>query len=552
MAEAMVPEQHVEEGEEKAEQVASAEEPAKARVGDQGVEVEGQVVEKAAERKVKEFTIVSPTVVARELPIPAAEAELEDVPISSASAVQEQVVVPPVEVKVEDPLAVSDTANMLTTNVTEEFTTVSIAVEEPEQPAGSPVPMLVEALSSASEAVVAVEDVAGPTTVFEAAHRSDSEIVQVVPLEPQHSRSMPADDPHEWLLEHYASPIRSSCRSSPAPEEPPQTPDFSDVPSPPCESSEGVPKRVPSPTPQPPPEPKKCPKKKALSPSRSPTPTALLEQELDNIVADALPSSAASPRSDPDLDFGLELDLAAGATIDAGMHVDISIDNDLDDELLSLVDDKPHHHSHSHSHPHLHFHPHTHSQSHSHSHHVPAVKSSHPASSATTVQKQSPPKEPEPVETMPVVQSPLPVHAPSATPAPWQCVVIPPPVAPPQAVKQVTPQPPAKPDKSSGEVALPTGVKKEPTAKVRFWWNRYGSAAEYACNSPYPNLSSLQNPRLSHNQGQRSSRLRRRMGLQNLTVASLPTAMAPYRGARRLLHRLRLRQRLLRNALFPQ
>ncbi|KAI1797841.1 hypothetical protein LXA43DRAFT_270101 [Ganoderma leucocontextum] len=458
VAEAVVPEERVEEGEEKVEQVASAEEQAQTQAAEAEVE--------AVELKVMEPQVVSPTIVGKVLP--PAEADPEDVPMSSAPAMQEEAVVPLVEVKVEDSPAVAGVGNLLgpTMNAAEGSTLAPTTVEESEQLARSPVTMVVEQLSLSSEAMAGAEDMLGLTTwpiaVSEAAHQSDSEPVQAAPSEPQHSKPMPEDDPHEWLLEHYASPVHSSRRSSLAPEEPPQTPDFSDAPSPPRESSEEVPKRTSSPAARPPPEPKKRPKKKAPSPSRSPTPTALLEQELDGIVPDGLAAAAPSPRSDTDTDFGLELDLAASVIPDAGTDPDISMGNDLDDELLSLVNDKPHHHSHSHSHSHSH--PHTHLHSHSHSHRVATGKASHLAPSAASVERLPPPK--EPVDKKPVAQSSPPVRASSPTPAPLERAVMPPPIAPPQVAKQATPQIPAKPDKPSDGTSLSVGTKKkEPTAK---------------------------------------------------------------------------------------
>ncbi len=188
-------------------------------------------------------------------------------------------------------------------------------------------------------------------------------------------------------------------------------------------------------------------------------------------MADSLPASASSPHSDADTDFALELDLAASVTLDAGADPDISMGNDFDDELLSLVDDKPHHHFHSHSHSHSHQHTHSHFHSHSHSHHVAAGKASHPATSLPSVEKQPPPK--EPVDKKHVAQSPPPVRAPSATPAPSERVVMPPPIAPPQVVKQAALQVPAKSDKSSdGTNLLISTKKKDLMAKVRLWSTR--------------------------------------------------------------------------------
>ncbi|KAM5535426.1 hypothetical protein V8D89_010948 [Ganoderma adspersum] len=482
----MIPHDLVVVCEEELEPVDSAEEQAQTQGAEAEVEAE------AVELKVEEPQVESP-VTGEEFPICPAEADPENVPMSSPPVVQEEVIVPPIEVEVEAvmppievkeeivvPLAEAEVeeegppvlaraVNLLgaTVDVAEESTAVPTAVEEPEQLAGYPIRMAVEELTSSSEAMVLAEDASGlttgPTSVSEAPHHCDSELVQAALAEPQYSKPMLEDDPHEWLLEHYASPVPSSRLPSPAPEEPPQSPDFLDTPSPPPprEPLEEVPKPVSPPPPRPQPELKKRSKKKAPSPSRSPTPTALLEQELDGIVADGLPASAPSPRSDTDTDFALELDLAATATPDVGTDPDISMGNDFDDELLSLVDDKPHHHPHSHSYSHSH--PHTHSYSHS--HHVATSKVSHPGTSVASVEKELPPK--EPMDKAPVAQSPSPVRAASAAPAPSERVVMPPPIAP-QIAKQGTPQVPANADKPSEGTSLPTNMstkKKEPIAK---------------------------------------------------------------------------------------
>ena len=471
------------------ELVDSAEEQAETQGAEAEVEVE------AVGPEVEETHVESPAT--EELPICAAEADLEHVPISSPS-VQEEAIAPPIEVeavmplievkeetvvplveaevKVEELLVPARAVDLLrpAANVVEESTAVSAALEEPTgvegpgQLVGPPIAMVVEEITSTSEAVVLAEDASGLTTgstsVSEAPRHSESEFVQAPLAEPKHSKPMLEDDPHEWLMDHYASPAPSSRLPSPAPEEPPQSPDFLDTPSPPPlrESLEEAPKSPSPPSPRPLPELKKCSKKKAPSSSRSPTPTALLEQELDGIVADSLPASAPSPRSDTDTDFALELDLAASVTPGIATDPDISMGNELDDELLSLVDDKPHHHSHSHSHSH----PHTHSYSHS--HHVATGKVSHPGSSVVSVEKELPPK--EPMDKNPVAQSSPPVLVASAAPAPSERVVMPPPIAPPQIAKQGTPPVPANVDKPSEMTSLSTNIgtkKKEPITKVR-------------------------------------------------------------------------------------
>nr|VWO96782.1 N/A [Ganoderma boninense] len=510
----VIPQHPVLECQEELKPVGCVEEQAQA----QGAKIEVEI--EAVELEVKEPRIVSPAIMEEELPIRPAEEDRHDVSMSSPPVVQGKATVPPiqvgteaavlpievekevvlppmegkkeaiappieveaavisieveegtpvplVEVEVEEPQVMAPTDRLLgpTANVAAEPTAAPTTVEESKQRAASPITMALEELTSLSEAVAVEEDVSGlttgPTSISEAAHHFEGELVLGVLAEPQHPNPMHEDDAHEWLLEHYASSTPTSRHLSAAPEEPPQTPDLSDAPSPPplSESFEEMPKRPSSPHSQPPLEPSKRPQKNA---PRSPTPTSLLEQEVDGIVAGSLPASVPSPHSDTDTDFALELDLAASANPSADTDPDISMGNDFDDELLSLVDDKPHHHPSS-SQNHSHFHPHP--QSHSQSHHVAIGKASQSASSVVIVEKELLLK--EPVDKKPVPQSPPPMHAASVALTPSERVVMPPPIAPPQIAKPATPQVPAKADQPSDGTSLPmsTGTKKDSTAK---------------------------------------------------------------------------------------
>ena len=409
-----------------------------------------------ADLKVEEPRAISPTV-AREdqlaLPVPE---DPEDMPPPLASVAREDTAISPAEVKMEDspPLpAVASSAEppAPVVNADEESSRTSIGVEDaPERPVRTPTPMETEEPLVPSETLAEPEKEVGstitPTVVNKAAREPDDDTLS----KPRRSQTMNEEDPHEWLLEHYAdgSPPRGSRGPSPAAEEPPQTPSEA---SPPPGPPHDVPKPA-SPPPRSQPEPKKRGKKKVPSPSRSPTPTALLEQELDGIVPDDLPISAPSPRSDADTDFGLELDLAAGSTPDAGTDPDSSMGNDLDDELLSLVDDKPRH-----------------SHSHSHSHHTSTTKAPRPTPHVSHVERRPPPE--DPVVKKQATPTVPPVRAPSSAPTPpSERVVMPPPIAPPQVAKQATPQVSEKVEKPADESGASAGTKKkEPTGKVCFY-----------------------------------------------------------------------------------
>ena len=270
------------------------------------------------------------------------------------------------------------------------------------------------------------------------------------PASPRHPPDRTREqDPHEWLLEHFAdeegSPQHGSRRSSLAPEEPPQTPYFSDASPPPAPATSVVEQLLKSRTPSPvrKPESKRATKRPpSRSQSRSPDPTALLEQELDGIPPDDFPLTAASPRSEAGTDFTLE-DLAASATREASADPDVMMGNDLDDELLSLVDDKPRH---------------------SHSHHAPSAKASR-HEKPTTVKESVARKG---VATTAPVQ-----HAPSSTPASSERVVMPPPLAPPAQAKSKTEKSDVKTDSLDTTSASASMKKKDAVAKVRDRFSRW-------------------------------------------------------------------------------
>ncbi|KAH9849800.1 hypothetical protein C2E23DRAFT_349938 [Lenzites betulinus] len=297
----------------------------------------------------------------------------------------------------------------------------------------------------------------------------DAAQVEVRPPSVQPTEAPREQDAHEWLLEHYAtdSPSSASRRASPVAEVPPDSPDTSaDSPPPQVKPEEVQTAFTISVDPAP-----ELPKGR----SRTPTPLALLEEELDRTTPEEalVPEKARSPSTDADL--AMELDLAASASSPAAREEDGATSNDLDDELLSLLDEKPRHphshmHSHAHSHPHTHIppHPRPHTPSHAHAHSHTA-NASHV--SPAPVHAEKPPQVKDVPTTMPAGGSAPPS---SSAPTPSERVVMPPPIAPPSmAAKSATPSQAQssapKPQKTEGTAAS-AGMKKkpDPAAKVSF------------------------------------------------------------------------------------
>ena len=157
--------------------------------------------------------------------------------------------------------------------------------------------------------------------------------------QPQHQHHPPPksreEDAHEWFLEHYAeSPSPADTRTRPRP---PHSP---------------TPLRVVT-TSLPPAAPA-LPQSKSLSPvmkKRTPTPTTMpeaavaLEQELEEIVVEQGVVTKTEPGVDMDIDVDLAVTELVAQTLGGddegkrdhseGMEVDV------EDELLSLVDDRP-------------------------------------------------------------------------------------------------------------------------------------------------------------------------------------------------------------------
>ncbi|PSR72370.1 hypothetical protein PHLCEN_2v11713 [Hermanssonia centrifuga] len=141
------------------------------------------------------------------------------------------------------------------------------------------------------------------------------------------------DDPHEWLLEHYASTTPTVPHSVDSVTPVNHLPSNSRV-SPMDEIDDAL-----LHTHGPPPVDSYSTKKKhkeARSRTRTPTPVALLEEELGT----NLDRSEGTFKSIADLDLELEseLDLVVGKSSERAKD---SMDLDVEDELLSLLDDKP-------------------------------------------------------------------------------------------------------------------------------------------------------------------------------------------------------------------
>ncbi|KAI0651809.1 hypothetical protein C8Q79DRAFT_1005065 [Trametes meyenii] len=310
------------------------------------------------------------------------------------------------------------------------------------------------------------EELDGPIAASEShGHRVD--VVNGVDesLDVRGARVASEPDAHEWLLEHYAdnSPADVSRHTSPAPEEPPESPDS--VRGSPLPEVKPEQVQVASISPSLPPSVAIERPKQTKASSRSPTPLALLEEELDrhSPINHHIPSIAVSPSSDADL--AMELDLAASASIPTHAGAESSSNNELDDELLSLLDDEPKH-LHIHSHPHSpipHGHGHGHAQSHSHTSKTLQVGSS-------LAQRENSPlaREREGSVKKGSVIPASPVPPPTTTPAPSERVVMPPPIAPPaQAAKAVIQeqQPGPKPQKVETASASSSMKKKETATK---------------------------------------------------------------------------------------
>ncbi|KDR85033.1 hypothetical protein GALMADRAFT_107659, partial [Galerina marginata CBS 339.88] len=158
------------------------------------------------------------------------------------------------------------------------------------------------------------------------------------PLPPAPPKILPTkvqqEDAHEWFLQQFDAEPSPTTSARP---EPPHSPSPSLSP-------------VASIAPAPPPPSAKTPpaSHKSLTPIAAAV--ATLEEELEELVSEPATTAPASAtvvkKQDPDLDMDLDVDLAVTELVDtldgegvkhepAGMEVDV------EDELLSLVDDRP-------------------------------------------------------------------------------------------------------------------------------------------------------------------------------------------------------------------
>ncbi|KAI0778144.1 hypothetical protein BD413DRAFT_600957 [Trametes elegans] len=151
----------------------------------------------------------------------------------------------------------------------------------------------------------------------------------------------------------------------------------------------------------------------------------------------------------------MELDLAASASGPTAMEADVPTSTELDDELLSLLDDKPRHlHAHSRVN--------SHSQAHAQASTVPHIPESTSRTEKPLSSKESSGKKAA------AASSAAPALPSSATPAPSERVVMPPPIAPPNQVAKASAISQAsaiKSEKADGPSAPPGSKKKETSAK---------------------------------------------------------------------------------------
>ncbi|KZT06932.1 uncharacterized protein LAESUDRAFT_725683 [Laetiporus sulphureus 93-53] len=138
------------------------------------------------------------------------------------------------------------------------------------------------------------------------------------------------EDPHDWLLEQYsaASPSGTTAQVTRTDEQTSQ-----------LHSSHGasgamdeLAMRHSSGR-----DASRSPDKPMRNPTRTPTPSALLEEELDEIIHSHQPS-----RNDVARDVDMEFDVAASVSSAHAKEMDDLMDIDVDNELLSLLDDQPH------------------------------------------------------------------------------------------------------------------------------------------------------------------------------------------------------------------
>lgn len=162
-----------------------------------------------------------------------------------------------------------------------------------------------------------------PATEIQTAEEPTSKVkeTQEVSRQPRSPSPSPSksQDAHEWFLEHYDDvPLHSSVpdQSTASPREPSPVPP-QDVITSPC-------------------------KKRMSTPATMPEAAVALEQELEGLVVNSptIPSKI-EPGIDMDVDLVVTELVAETLEPGASQHTDVGMEVDVEDELLSLVDDRP-------------------------------------------------------------------------------------------------------------------------------------------------------------------------------------------------------------------
>lgn len=127
-----------------------------------------------------------------------------------------------------------------------------------------------------------------------------------------------SQDAHEWFLEHY-----------------------DDVPSHPVSDESAAPPRVPPPIPPHTVSVASSSKKRMSTPVTMPEAAVALEQELEELVVN---SPTIPSKIEPNVDVDMDVDLAVTELVAETLEPDVphvGMEVDVEDELLSLVDDRP-------------------------------------------------------------------------------------------------------------------------------------------------------------------------------------------------------------------
>ncbi|KAG5648028.1 hypothetical protein DXG03_007063 [Asterophora parasitica] len=133
------------------------------------------------------------------------------------------------------------------------------------------------------------------------------------------------DDAHEWFLEHFDE-VNAPAASEPSPPRAPPTPPAPTSLAPSARHLSGSP----------------APKKRTPTPTTMPEAAVALEQELEDLIADPEPPvSKTEPDMDMDVDLAVTELVAKTLEADDTKVEDTGMEVDVEDELLSLLDDRP-------------------------------------------------------------------------------------------------------------------------------------------------------------------------------------------------------------------